>query len=94
MTCVLVQKVQNCLERISSTSNLINLGGSNILGYCAALVLRASLPNERNGSVTLGEEPNTTGSQLPRQSGFVKGVPACSLFFVQPHVYILGMGKN
>lgn len=94
MTCVLVQKVQNCLERISSTSNLINLGGSNILGYCAALVLRASLPNERNGSVTLGEEPNTTGSQLPRQSGFVKGVPACSLFFVQPHVYILGMGKK
>lgn len=62
MTCVLVQKVQSCLERISSASILINLGGSNVLGYCAALVLRALLPNERNGSVTLGEEPDTSGS--------------------------------
>ena len=29
-------------------------GGDNVLGYRAAVVLRASLQNERNGSLVLG----------------------------------------
>lgn len=80
-THVLVQKVQNCHERIYGTVNLISLGGDNILGYCAALVLRALLPNERDGSVTLGEEPNRTSSQLQGQSSNGKGIPT-SLFLI------------
>lgn len=72
-TCVLVQKVQNCQELIYGSLNLISLGGDNILGYCAALVLRARLPNERNGSVTLGEEPKATSSQLQGQPGYGSG---------------------
>lgn len=42
--------------------NSISLGGDNILVHCAAVPLRASLQNERNGSVTLGEVPNGTSS--------------------------------
>lgn len=68
------KKVQDCHERIYGALNWISWGGDNKIGYCAALELWALLPNERNGSVTWGDEPKRTSSQLKGQPNYEEGV--------------------
>lgn len=53
-----------------------------MLGYCAVLVLKASLQNERNGSMTLGEEPiELAGSSRDSVAGRNMHPPLCFSFF-------------